>query len=130
MLAMLALAACAPLPREIPAPTEGEDPVADPIYLGGTGEDLGEGFIAITARIRQPRAVTDIDTYTDCLAAGQAEAKDLPYVQRIRTTTSKGGRTWTANAVYTASTEKPTGSSVIEATKTVAACAARSIPTA
>ncbi len=128
-VALLGLTACAgTLPMEVPPVAEGQASAPVPRYLGVQTTRLDDELVMLRARIARPRAVSDIDAYTDCAAAQYAQIRGHGYARRIRSSIDDRGTAWVADAVYLTANEKPLGKSVIDARTTLADCKAQSIP--
>ncbi len=123
VLALLALAACAP------APQPGDEAAFAPDYRGVQTDLLDGDLVRFRVAMAGARGADDVTRYAECAAAQYALIRGYGFARHVRTTVAEEGGIWTADAVYTISPALPRGSKTIDAEVTVADCGLSGIPT-
>lgn len=98
-------------------------------YLGADTRLLADDLVNFQVKMRGqfgPDALTD---YADCVAAQYSLNRRFTHARLVRTNVYEQGGVQVADAIYTLSSSKPQGTTIIEATSQVAACEDKGIPT-
>ncbi len=116
------LAACADAQKP-------DGPVKTPDYLGVEIAPLADDLVAFRVRLRGSGDATAVEDYARCTAAGYGARGGGGFLRHLRTKTDHQGGIWSADAIYSVSSELPRGLQTIDAEVTVADCQDRAIPT-
>ena len=115
------------------ATTLPEEPGADvpfaPTYQPGETALLDGDLVQFTVSMRGARTEKDVTDFADCAAAAYTQIRGYEFARHLRTNLDHRGGVWRADAVYTISPQRPAGTILIDAAKTVADCKRDGIPT-
>lgn len=89
-----------------------------------------DSLVEVSANLRRGVDADTAFAYATCALASWADAKGAPYARHIRTLSDKRNGKVIVGSVYTLSTKKPMGLTVMTTKETLQDCKARGIPAA
>ena len=98
-------------------------------YLGADTRLLADDLVNFQVKMRGQFGADALTDYADCVAAQYSLNRGFTHARLVRTNVYEEGGVQIADAIYTLSSSKPQGTTIIEATSQVATCEDKGIPT-